>query len=227
MFLVPRKIKAIEPVIRPLLLAIKTAIVLSVRTTQTNEAANFFTIGTLELVCHTLVKVHVISRLHFAILRCNNMKIVFLNAMYCEEETVDLFYKYDFVVVNCGHHPASSKHFKFFQYRETVNKFFARLKGYLSKRRKTKKVIWIENVAIPLHQDEGVISNRDWRTYHRLLLFTDIAQNAIFKSGVPVQIVPAFQLTLAAFDKYCDCTHYPSAGREPILLTLLDKLTMK
>ena len=155
------------------------------------------------------------------------MKLMYLNAMYCEVDVVDLFYKYDYVIVNCGHHPASSSHYTFYKFTSVVNTFFERIQEFTSKSRKTKKIIWVENVAIPLHQDQGVIMNRDWRTYHRLLLFAVIAQNAIIKTKVPVPIVPAFHVTLAAFDKYCDCTHYPSAAREPILLSLLDQLSSK
>lgn len=55
--------------------------------------------------------------------------------------------------------------------------------------------MWVENFAVPVHQDKGNIGHKDWRTYHRLLLFADIAQKKIRESNAPMIIVPAFQST--------------------------------
>ena len=89
-----------------------------------------------------------------------------------------------------------------------------------------RKLFWVESVAIPLHQDYNVIEYKDWRTYHRLLLFDSIAKNRlqIFKTIANVHVVPSFQSTLALFDKLCDCGHYPASARLPQLLGLLDQM---
>jgi hypothetical protein len=59
--------------------------------------------------------------------------------------------------------------------------------------KKKSKLMWVENFAVPVHQDKGNIGHKDWRTYHRLLLFAVIAQKKIRESNVPMIIVPAFQ----------------------------------
>lgn len=78
-------------------------------------------------------------------------------------------------------------------------------------------------MAIPLHQDNNLIEYRDWRTYHRLLLFDNIVKE-ILKSIKYVRVVPAFQSTLALVDKFCDCGHYPGGARLPQLFGLLDQI---
>lgn len=79
------------------------------------------------------------------------------------------------------------------KYRSLVNNFFLEMKsrGILGRH----QLYWIESVAIPLHQDNNLIEYRDWRTYHRLLLFDNIVKE-ILKSIKYVRVVPAFQSTL-------------------------------
>ena len=58
-----------------------------------------------------------------------------------------------------------------------------------------RRFYWVESVAIPLHQDHNVIYYKDWRTYHRMLLFDNIVKQ-VLKSIQFVRVVPAFQSTL-------------------------------
>ena len=78
-------------------------------------------------------------------------------------------------------------------YRNLVNNFVLEMKstGIAS----GKQIYWVESVAIPLHQDNNLINYKDWRTYHRLLLFDNIAKETL-KSVKYVHVVPAFQSTL-------------------------------
>lgn len=55
------------------------------------------------------------------------------------------------------------------------------------------KLFWVESVAPPLHQDQQTVEFKDWRTYHRILLFGHIASEELLKMKIPIQIVPAFQ----------------------------------
>lgn len=141
--------------------------------------------------------------------------------MFCQPGVLDYFKDYDFIVINCGHHPAAASEYSFRKYRELVNHFFSEMKsrGVIGKR----QLYWVESVAIPLHQDHNVIDYKDWRTYHRLLLFDNIVKQAL-KSFNCARVVPAFQSTLAIFDKLCDCGHYPGGARLPQLFGLLDQI---
>ena len=78
-------------------------------------------------------------------------------------------------------------------YRNLVTNFFSEMKsrGIAG----GNQIYWVESVAIPLHQDENLINYKDWRTYHRLLLFDNIVKETL-KSIKYVHVVPAFQSTL-------------------------------
>jgi hypothetical protein len=90
--------------------------------------------------------------------------------------------------MNCGHHPAAESHFTYPQYSQLVTEFF----GEISKQNNVYKLMWVENVAVPIHQDKGNVGHKDWRTYHRLLLFDYIAQKKIKESKLQIAIIPAF-----------------------------------
>ena len=74
------------------------------------------------------------------------------------------------------------------------------------------RIFWLENTAPPLREDHWVKLKKDWRTYHRLLLFNSIAMHEAGKLNATMTVIPAFRSTLAFFDKICDCAHYPISG---------------
>lgn len=157
--------------------------------------------------------------------RCEGTHFGYMNAMFCQPGALDYFKDYKYIVMNCGHHPAATAEYSYRKYNTLVEDFFSEMR----KRQVVgdRKLFWVENVAIPIHQDHNVIDYKDWRTYHRLLLFDYIAKQQAkkFISSIgQVRIAPAFQSTLAVFDKLCDCGHYPPSARMPQLLGLLDQV---
>jgi hypothetical protein len=110
------------------------------------------------------------------------------------------------------------------KYRGAVGGLFGALNKYINGNSKTN-LFWLENTAPPLRQDYWVILKKDWRTYHRLVLFHAIAMEEMRKfDNMPISVVPAFHSTLALFDKMCDCAHYPTSAKMPQLLGLLDDI---
>ena len=69
---------------------------------------------------------------------------------------------------------------------------------------KDTKLFYLENNAPPLHQEVATHSDKDRRTYHRIVMFDAIAKFEFHKLGIPVRPVNAFYSTLALFDKLCD-----------------------
>ncbi len=93
---------------------------------------------------------------------------------------------------------------------------------YLSRNHLThSRIFWLENTAPPLREDHWVKLKKDWRTYHRLLLFHSIAMHQADKLNATMTVIPAFRSTLAFFDKICDCAHYPISGEWNKLINLL------
>ena len=88
-----------------------------------------------------------------------------------------------------GHHPAAASHYKYETFRERMASFSSTIvkSGMIS-----TKLFWVESVAPPLHQDQQTVEFKDWRTYHRILLFGHIASEQFLKMKIPIQIVPAF-----------------------------------
>ena len=154
---------------------------------------------------------------------CMNTQISYLGEHSCAIGAVEYFSEFDHVIMNCGHHPAASMHFTYDHFEETVRYF---LEGALKvQKQKTEiKFYWLENCAQPIRADHFVHDFKDWRTTHRLIVFDSIAKDYISRLGLQMAIVPAFQSTLALFDKMCDCAHYPVAARMPQLLALLDHM---
>ena len=65
----------------------------------------------------------------------------------------------------------------------------------------------------------------DWRTNQRLLLYDQVAKREVGKYNISV--IPAFQSTLAFFDKLCDIAHYPFHVKLSILTSLAYEISMK
>ena len=76
------------------------------------------------------------------------------------------------------------------------------------------------------YKDHWVVLKKDWRTYHRLLVFNYLALREAKKLNVSLTFLPAFQSTLALFDKNCDCAHYPISAKLPQMLGLLNSLRL-
>lgn len=151
---------------------------------------------------------------------CQNTTLAFLGSMYCSVDMLKYFADYDFIIINCGHHPASQSHFSYELYEKAVNNLLNHLEAINCTSR--LKLFWVENTAQPLRQDHWVVEKQDWRTYHRLVLFDALAKRALHEhQSLNVRIVPAWDSTLALFDKFCDCAHYPAAARIPELASLL------
>lgn len=131
---------------------------------------------------------------------------------------------FDYIVLNCGHHPAAHAHFTFSMYHSAVTKLFFSLAAQRVHER--SRIFWVENTAQPLREDHWVIQKLDWRTYHRLILFDAQAKQQIAYyhrlHGLEVGIVPAFYSTMALYDKICDCAHYPASAKIPQLVGLID-----
>lgn len=120
--------------------------------------------------------------------------------MFCQPGIVKYFKEYDYVIINCGHHPSAHRELSYSQYSSLVVELFAEINKQYPPQG-LFKLFWVENVAIPLHQDHNVIEYQDWRTYHRLLLFDSIAKATMARSPRTAHIIPAFQSTMALFDK--------------------------
>ena len=89
-----------------------------------------------------------------------------------------------------GHHPAAAAHYTYQTFSKQVTLFFDKI---VRTRKPTTELFWVESVAPPLHQDKKVREYKDWRTYHRILLFAHIAMERMVKLNVTIKIVPAFQ----------------------------------
>lgn len=126
---------------------------------------------------------------------CENTTVGYLGAMFCTPDMIDKFPGYQYIIVNCGHHPASQSHYTFYMYRTVVAKLFD---SFERKRVYEKaQLFWLENTGPILRQDYWVIVKEDWRTYHRLLLFDAIAKNEMSKKpSLDFGIIPAFYSTL-------------------------------
>jgi hypothetical protein len=160
---------------------------------------------------------------------CNGMTVSFFGAQYCEPDIPIHVADYDYIILNCGHHPASHSHYSFHQYSEAVNKLFFILNAHakhIDDPKKRGKIFWLENSAQPLREDHWVIEKLDWRTYHRLILF-DAQAKEIFANkylDLNVGLIPAFHSTMALYDKICDCAHFPNSARIPQLVGLIDAI---
>ena len=64
------------------------------------------------------------------------------------------------------------------------------------------------------------------KSYHRLLLFSDIAKQTLKTNKLRYQVITAFSSTLALYDKLCDCDHYTQSVKMPQLLQIIDKVKL-
>ena len=131
--------------------------------------------------------------------------------------------EFDFVIMNCGHHPASKDHFSFQRFRSAV-KLLLQSERVADAKKSNTHFFWLENTAQPLRQDHWVFEKQDWRTYHRLMLYDYIVREELSLASFPARYIPAFYSTLALFDKMCDCAHYVASARVPQLLGLIDMI---
>lgn len=159
---------------------------------------------------------------------CTDLTFMFLEAKYCEPGIVNQMKEVDYVIMNCGHFPAQSAHYTFGQFRDVIQTLISRMSKVdlftpLVGNPFPTTLFWLENTAQPLRQDEYIIRTDDWRTYHRLALFDAIVKEEVRKN-IPnkMNVVPAFQSSLAVFDKICNCGHYSDSAMMPQLMAVLD-----
>ncbi len=155
-------------------------------------------------------------------LDCAGSSVSYINAMHCQKDLGKFMEGYDYVVLNCGHHTAKSIEFPYHVYRELIKTLSKNLEytPVVSK----SKLFYLENSAVPLRQDGRSVAEVDRRTYHRLIMFDAIAKHEMQKAGLHVHYVPAFDSTLALFDKFCDCGHFPYSAKMPQLLALTTEM---
>ena len=110
---------------------------------------------------------------------CEGMTFAYLGAMYCQKSIADYAKSFDFVVMNCGHHPAATSHWGYQLFEDVTTNLFRRFKELNTE--KSLQLYWLENTAQPLRQDKYTEYYKDWRTYHRLMMFDEIAKMCMSK----------------------------------------------
>ena len=136
---------------------------------------------------HTYIRMHVF----FSILThaCTYLSILYVYTyLYVSEKG------FDYVVINCGHHPASGEHYSYKKYQQSVSSFINNF-NQLQLVEKSR-LFWLENTAPPLREDHWVKVKKDWRTYHRLLLFHSIAMHEANRLNATMTVIPAFRLVV-------------------------------
>lgn len=151
----------------------------------------------------------------------NGLSVSYLSNMLCESGTGKYVEGYDYAVINCGHHPASKEHYSYSKYKSDVRLFIDEIISH-----RNTRIFWMENTAPPLRQDHWVVEKKDWRTYHRLMIFHSLAVNEARGLNASMTVIPAFRSTLALFDKICDCAHYPGPAKLPQLFGFLNSLKL-
>ena len=126
---------------------------------------------------------------------CENTTVGYLGAMFCTPDMIGKFPGFQYIIVNCGHHPASQAHYTYYMYKTVVSNLFDSFES--EKVYEKAQLFWLENTGPLLRQDYWVIVKEDWRTYHRLMLFDAIAKNEISRRPLlNFGIIPAFYSTL-------------------------------
>lgn len=156
---------------------------------------------------------------------CAGSKFAFLQAMYCQRGIAAYMSKgYDYIVFNCGNHLAKDPLMTYDHYRLLLKDIGTRMKS-LQMLKPDTQFFYMENVAIPLHQDDKSFETHDKRTYQRLMLYDMLAKWELGKNtGLRMYTIPAFYSTLALYDKFCDCGHYPWGSKVPQLLNLVETI---
>ena len=161
---------------------------------------------------------------------CAGYHISFYHELFCGLKSLPPLGKYDLVIANCGHHPASARHTTLEEYRGMVTTLAdeAILKGY-----DNHTFAWLESVPQPLRNDNWFIDYKDWRTYHRLDLFNQFSNDIMTrltyqqkdKSHNGFTVISAFQNMLPFSDKLCDNAHYTTSDAYvPVYQSLLQLL---
>ena len=155
---------------------------------------------------------------------CQGLYVDYLGNYMCEPGSLERSHGYDYVVFNCGHHPASRFHYTYEKYRSAVYNLVHEASVQQAIQNGKTKFFWLENTAQPLRQDHWVFDKKDWRTLHRLYMFDKIAKQELGNAHFPYRLIHAFHSTFALFDKMCDCAHYVSDAKMPQLLDFIDQI---
>ena len=144
--------------------------------------------------------------------RCAGYQVTFRPELFCGLGSLPPLGQFDLVVSNCGHHPASYRHSTLGQYTDMVTKLADEV---ISKGYKNDSFAWIESIPQPLRNNRWFAADRDWRTFHRLDLFNQFANEIMTRSTKQKNdvhegftVIPAFQNLLPFSDKLCDNSHY-------------------
>ena len=78
---------------------------------------------------------------------CFGLTVAYNGQMLCEPDMLDVAANYDFVVFNCGHHPASKHHYSISTYRNAVRTLLRSEKVHAATTNSRTKFFWLENVA--------------------------------------------------------------------------------
>jgi hypothetical protein len=147
-------------------------------------------------------------------LDCSNLTIHFRRYLECDRDQIvdaleHLFdpTRFTMFTLNCGHHPASSRHRSVAEYSSMVSSIMDVLDQHPSISR--HNFVWIESTPMPFcNAYRAVIVHRDWRTFHRLSMFNHVANRIALAHNYSV--IPAFQSLLPFVDgSTCDPWHFP------------------
>jgi len=113
--------------------------------------------------------------------------------------------KYDYILWNFGHWPASGMHHSTFaQYTKMVDMAVKCASSFKN------KLFWVETAPLPLRNDVWVKQKKDWRTFHRIEAFNRYA-NAAF-ANIGVTIIPQWKQLLPLTDKINEDAHFTVRG---------------
>ena len=156
---------------------------------------------------------------------CASLYVGYLGESKCGMDMTVHFSQFNYVVMNCGQGQAASIHSTYETYRNSISNLLTSIQN--AQLRETTLLFWVESVAPPLRQSASTSNEySDRRAYHRMLLYHQIVQEEMLAKGMrnKVALIPAFQSTLALFDKMCDCMTYPPAAMTPQLIGLVDSI---
>ena len=167
-------------------------------------------------------------------MKCSNLTIIFKRYMECEIGLINeviknsfIHYKDRFIMftMNCGHHPASGNHRTLLEYSRMVNNLMNLLNDstlYINK----NNFAWIESTPIPFcNSERAVIVHKDWRTFHRLLMFNQEANQIV--QSYNYTMIPTFSSLLPFVDgATCDPWHFPSHAMLGVIYHLIHRIKM-
>lgn len=142
--------------------------------------------------------------------KCMGMSFSYSPDYFCSKKSFTWQnWKEDFILVNCGHHPASEDHWSLDRYQRTIETYVKNADASTSGVTQ-KNFIWMESNPQPFRNDSWVVQFKDWRTQHRLLLFNEVA-NSIFLSH-NYTVMYNFQSLLPFVESICDGAHFIATG---------------